>query len=343
MRLVRRQRTPDYNGQYSMRPPRAFISSTYRDLRFERRFVRHILQRTGFDVVSMEEHYRPDFEWQRWSQNRAAQCDVLVQLLADRVGSRADRGLFPDAAPSITKLERDHARCYGVEMIISYELHRPFPDAVRLYSPEEANEYEQTLQEKDTRVSQLAILERSFRLAIPISSAEELETRLVHDTHLSFWILLRHRWRLWYRAYWDTTFAASLRVFEDESYIGSSSRVALWRHLHKWVWITSLLLLVLLRFVPLVWMGLGLIAGLATLGVSVLAWAPSYYSIGTKTIMARGMFGLRTIQQSTAEPFGIVRRWHILKKLTPYPHLGAVTIYFASGKRIFVPLVNNPI
>jgi len=34
----------------------------------------------------MEGNCAPEFEWQRWSQNRESQCDVLVRFFADRVG-----------------------------------------------------------------------------------------------------------------------------------------------------------------------------------------------------------------------------------------------------------------
>jgi hypothetical protein len=63
---------------------------------------------------------------------------------------------------------------------------------------------------------------------------------------------------------------AWLRAFEDESFVDSTKRVALWRHVRKFVWMIALFLLVLMRFVPLVWMALGLIASSALLGLSVL-------------------------------------------------------------------------
>lgn len=319
-----------------MRRPSAFLSSTYRDLRFERRFVCELLKRRGFDVVTMEEHYRPEFDWERWSMNRAGQCDVLVQLLADRVGTSAFSMFIP---MSITMREGEHARAYGVEVIASYELNRPFPDAERLYSPGEAEEYQKTLDEKDTRVkAEAAMLERTFRMAVPIHSVGELEAHLLRDTQMSRRQLMRHRWRLWSKAYWDTTRAAWLRAFEDESHVASTHRSFLWRHLRAGAWLGGLAILLLAWRFSLLWAVVALVAGAMLWCLAVLAWAPSFCWIGTKTIMARGMFGIRTIQQPRTEPFRGVYRWRLLERFTG---LEAVTIHFALGKKIFVPLIDN--
>ncbi len=66
--------------------PKVMLSSTYADLKFERRFVARLLRERKFQVIAMEDDCGPDYDWYRWSKNRARQCDVLLRLLGDRVG-----------------------------------------------------------------------------------------------------------------------------------------------------------------------------------------------------------------------------------------------------------------
>lgn len=73
-------------------------------------------------------------------------------------------------------------------------------------------------------------------------------------------------------------------------------------------------------------------------GVIILAYWPSFVWVGTKTIVARGAFG-RLVQRSTKEPFHLRAHWSILNSWTG---LGALSVHFADGARVFVPLVNRP-
>jgi hypothetical protein len=322
-----------------MRPPSVFISSTYRDLRFERLFVRKFLVRRGFDVITMEDQCRPEFDWERWSKNRSGQCDVLVQLLADRIGTSATPFI---GLASITKIERDHARACGVDVIACYELHRPFPDAQRLYTLQEEQEYKRTLEEIDIIWANATamMIERQLRIATPIESVKELETHLAIDTSLSLWRLTRDRWRRWSKAYWNTTSAAWLRVFEDESHVASTNRILSRRFVRRIKWIGGLAIgglaiLLLLRLVPVVWTGIALIAAVLICFILFIAWAPTYCWVGTKTVIARGLFGMRTLQQLRTEPLKVTTSWDFIQEFT------AVRIRFSSGQRIFVPFVRD--
>jgi hypothetical protein len=58
---------------------RAFVSSTLRG------FVVRKLEALGFDVVSMETDCKNEFDWQRWSQNQAGQCDLFIFLFGNRI------------------------------------------------------------------------------------------------------------------------------------------------------------------------------------------------------------------------------------------------------------------
>ena len=55
------------------RKMRAFVSSTFHDLKFERRFVIHKLKALEFDVISMEADFKKGFDWVQWSTNQARQ------------------------------------------------------------------------------------------------------------------------------------------------------------------------------------------------------------------------------------------------------------------------------
>jgi hypothetical protein len=73
-------------------------------------------------------------------------------------------------------------------------------------------------------------------------------------------------------------------------------------------------------------------------GVMVLAYRPSFVWVGTKTIMARGAFG-RLVQHPVKEPFQVKAHW---AALTDWTGLGAVSVRFADGAGVFVPLVVHP-
>ena len=106
-----------------------FLSSTYLDLKFERRFVARWLTQRGFQVITMEDHCPPDFDWYRWSVNRARQCDVYLCIFTERVGTKGPFG-------SILNAEALQARTTSA-LWLSYQLERPFPDAELLLSSAE--------------------------------------------------------------------------------------------------------------------------------------------------------------------------------------------------------------
>jgi hypothetical protein len=70
-----------------------------------------------------------------------------------------------------------------------------------------------------------------------------------------------------------------------------------------------------------------------------LASVSSYVWIGTQGVVARGLFGIFTTQQSRREPVSVRARWSLLDR---FCDVGAVSVRFASGKRVFVPFVQNP-
>jgi Domain of unknown function (DUF4062) len=70
--------------------PTAFLSSTYQDLPFERRFVTNWLKQKGFSVIAHD--CADGDDWYRWSLNRAGQCDVYVGMCTQRVGGKGPFG-----------------------------------------------------------------------------------------------------------------------------------------------------------------------------------------------------------------------------------------------------------
>jgi Domain of unknown function (DUF4062) len=317
-----------------VRRPSAFISSTYRDLKYERRFVRELLDRLGFEVVTMEENYRPEFpNWERWSLNRAGQCDVLIQLLGERVGTHATPFILTE---SISKRERDHAQ-YTAAVRAPYRLHRPFPDAYQLHY-EGKDKYEATLQEEDDlRNIEARIIERSLRIAEDVRSIAELGRAVTRDTSLSAWALIRHRCRRSKRQYWDTTAAAWSRAWEDESHVASTDHDVALRQLRRpligFACVVVPALLWLFRWPTI---AIVLLAGGAFGLLIALACAPSYCWVGEKTLIARGLFGLRTIQQFRTEPFSIR---HFGERLLGRFCLDCVRVEFATGRSVLVPLI----
>jgi hypothetical protein len=296
--------------------------------------VRELLERVGFAVVTMEENYRPQFpNWERWSLNRAGQCDVLVQLLGDRVGTHATPFILTE---SITKRERDHAQ-YTAAVRATYRLHRPFPDADRLHYEGE-DKYEATLQEEDDlRNIEARIIERSLRIAEDVRSVAELEQALTRDTRLPARALIRHRCRTWKRRYLDNTAAAWSRAWEDESHVASTDHDVALRQLRR-----PLVGLACLGVPTLLWLFrwptvVAILLGFAACGLLIaLACAPSYCWVGEKTVIARGLFGLRTIQQLRTERFRIR---HFGGRLLGRFRLDCVRVEFATRRSILVPLI----
>jgi hypothetical protein len=323
--------------------PIAFLSSTYRDLPFERRFITEWLKQRGFCVV---EHDCPaDHDWYRWSLNRAGQCDVYLRLFTQRVGSRGPMGTGPFATNVVNA---EYISAGGAALRLSYNLERPFPDADRLYSSAEQKAYEQSLAEAESDVRDSsgrswdpveAQGQRFLRLGTPIRSVADLLAALENDVRLSAWQFVAHRLRIWRRYYFDTTGAGWRRAIEDESMQQSSSRTFILKCLRK-----PLLLLALLVLLPsLLWLPLPaaavLIAAVLIAGsIGALALAPTYLWIGTKSVVARGFFGLFTTQQSRREPLNVTWLWQWLERRCD---VGAVSVRFANGRWFFVPFIRN--
>ncbi len=327
-----------------MRAPIVFISSTYRDLKFERIFVACMLaKRGGFELVRMEEHLHKPFEWESWSTNRAMQCDILLQLYDKRIGS-PERLFLPRDNASFVRTEFQSARGWAMRCI-TYQLKRPFPDYAQVFWGGDKEEYEATLKVEDSNWTKPFPLwrEQIFRElhpGVPISSFAELEERLNLDLQVSRIALAWHRARNWKRCYWDNISAAWRNAFEDESHCESTSRLGLNWRLRKPV---ALLLLVWLAVVFSTispkWAILATLCLIPILAVSILAYAPTFVWVGTKTLVARGAFALRTIQCPLNESYRLISQWDWLDR---WCGLGALTVVFPDGRKIFVPLVNSP-
>src|SRR5262249_34871634 len=132
----------------TMKRPTLFLSSTFRDLKFERRFVIAKLRKLGFDVVCMEEHCKPEFDWRRWSTNRAGQCEFYLKMFDKRIGSQGNDLFVDHAFKSITALEDRHSRDFAIKSV-AYQLRRPFPDRSLLFNRDEETECESTMESND--------------------------------------------------------------------------------------------------------------------------------------------------------------------------------------------------
>jgi hypothetical protein len=91
---------------------RAFVSSTYEDLKHHRAFVIDALRTSGFDVDPMEDWSADPAEPSVLSVERVAECSVLVMLVALRRGS-VPKG----ASRSVTQQEFDAALAHGVDVL----------------------------------------------------------------------------------------------------------------------------------------------------------------------------------------------------------------------------------
>ena len=91
---------------------KAFVSSTFEDLKDHRAHVIRSLRRAGFFVDPMEEWPADSEEPKRFSQDRLHGCDLCVLLVAFR------RGSVPEGdTRSITQLEYDAAMKLGVDVV----------------------------------------------------------------------------------------------------------------------------------------------------------------------------------------------------------------------------------
>jgi formylglycine-generating enzyme required for sulfatase activity len=91
---------------------RVFISSTYLDNKMRRGLVRDAIERAGMIAVGMETFEASDRPTVRECQQRAADCDVFVGIVAHRYGWEPP-GQEPGQEKSITWLEYEAARAAG--------------------------------------------------------------------------------------------------------------------------------------------------------------------------------------------------------------------------------------
>ena len=92
---------------------RAFVSSTFEDLRQHREFVIAALRRSGLIVDPMEDWTAESDEPKRCVAARVADCDLCVLLVARR------RGFVPDGEKdSITQLEYRAALKKGIDVLV---------------------------------------------------------------------------------------------------------------------------------------------------------------------------------------------------------------------------------
>ncbi|MDI3467464.1 MAG: hypothetical protein OJF50_006285 [Nitrospira sp.] len=91
---------------------KAFVSSTFEDLKEHRAHVIRALRRAGFFVDPMEDWPADSDEPKRFSQDRLTGCDLCVLLVAFR------RGYVPEGEiRSITQLEYDAAVKQGIDIV----------------------------------------------------------------------------------------------------------------------------------------------------------------------------------------------------------------------------------
>lgn len=114
---------------------KAFVSSTFIDLKDHRAHVIRSLRRAGFDVDPMEDWTADSDEPKKFSQDRLAGCDVCILLVGFR------RGFVPEGeALSITQMEYEAALEQGVEVLV-YQL----DDNAKWWAKYDAREKDQAL------------------------------------------------------------------------------------------------------------------------------------------------------------------------------------------------------
>jgi hypothetical protein len=96
----------------NMKHPRAFVSSTYEDLKDHRAYVISQLRRCSIQVDPMEEWDAAPDPPKAFSTARIEGCDLFVLLIGLRLGH-----VPTGEIRSITQLEYDHARSLGVDIL----------------------------------------------------------------------------------------------------------------------------------------------------------------------------------------------------------------------------------
>lgn len=317
-------------------PPTVFLSSTFLDLKYERRFVIKWLRARGFQVAAMEDLDGRHLYWQEWSQNRARQCDIYLNLYDRRVGTGAT---FMGFGGSISSIERRFADPYAARLV-SYELSRPFPDCELLVEPSEREDYLATLDvsEPSGGSDRIRWVERSMRTGVEVSSVADLEAHLIADVRLTAAHLASHRSRAWLQSYFRPQSVWRQCAFEDEHYVAGSERPSPFTA-RGWCAsaVTIAALVVISQAISAAAALTAALAFVIIVGAATVVWAPSSILLGSKTVVARGAFGLRTIRQMKGHQGRVVPRWGLLER---WCGLGAASVMSDDGT-VFVPFIGN--
>ena len=319
-------------------PPSVFLSSTFVDLKYERRFVISWLRARGFRVMAMEDVEGRGLYWREWSMNSARKCDIYIRLFDWRVGSTP---LYMSFGSSFSQLEYDAA--HGRAMLrLSYRVRRPFPDwQVLVPDPSEHEPYLATLNapESGGGSDSVRYVEGVFRTGTDVFTVAELESQLERDVELPRRMLFVHRLTEWRRTYFDGLEAATRMQFEDEHIVVHGERTQLSRGLRVLLIILALLAITgLMQVVSAATAALIAFGAASLCGLTILAWSPTFVCIGTKTVMARGAFAVRTVQHTKGKAGLIFPHWRLF---TRWFDVGALTVRTPAGRGAFVPFISN--
>jgi hypothetical protein len=152
-------------------------------------------------------------------------------------------------------------------------------------------------------------------------------------------MLLVHRVKAWRRTYFDTPEAETRMLFEDEhiGMNGERTRLSTSRRVLLIVF-ASLAATGAIHVVSAATAALIAFAAASLCGVAILAWSPTFVCVGTKTIMARGAFGLYTVQHLKGAKGLIIPRLRLLDR---WLDMGALTVRTPEGRHAFVPFISN--
>jgi len=351
-----------------MKKIKVFLSSTYDDLQYERRFISNKLRNMGYELVWMEKHLHQDFNWSRWSTNQSAQCDVYLQIYDNRYGS-IDNYLGGVKGSTYVSLEELHAGGFAYKYIY-YRLERPFPDQDKLYNEYDKKDYQHTLTTEDkgyrSHHKQAAGLIDGIKISRKCNSEEttvihsvsELEKQLESDMRINTLRILGQRFRIWRFLYNDNIKASWRYTLEDEELVEHTSKLGTgcrdnlgWDFRNCFGWQLRERLLIPAILFLIIWSGLNYYTFTIDVAIIVnvsliimvmllyVAYSPSFIRIGTKSILARGAFAFWTIQYPIDANIKLTAHWGLLED---YLTLGALSIVFPDKRKIFVPFVNNP-